>query len=203
MEKGHSGVCFSTQRLGQVDELAKQLEKVASQRIERGLRIRRDADGEVPWYYYLAVQSSESKGFAAWVMEVHEEYLVSRDIETSAPRQFERRAYMSALDPSEDSHLDDIIEVHLELSSEEQTDLELLLRGLGFYSSGSRKSTTYTSGGFTLRVSEGADPNYRIQKAVCTTAHHLTEAHQLVFGDDAALKADGNRMVWLFGSWAA
>jgi hypothetical protein len=203
MEKGYSGIGFSTQRLGQLDELAERLEEIAPQRVERGLRTRKDADGEVPWYYYLAVQSSEWKGFSAWLMEVHEEYLVSRDIKTAAPRKFDRRAYISALDPSESSHLDDIVEVHIELGSGETADLDLLLRGLGFHSSGSHKSTTYTSGGFTLRVSESPDPNYRIQKVVCTMTHHLTEAHELVFGDDAALKADSNRMVWLFGPWAA
>jgi hypothetical protein len=203
MEKGYSGIAFSTQRLGQIDELAERLGKIAPQRIKRDLSTRKDADGEVPWFHYLEVQPSEWKGFAAWLMDVHEEYLVSRDIKRSAPRQFDRRAYMSALGPSETSHMDDIIEVHLKLSSEEQTDLDLLLRGLGFQSSGSHKSTTYTSGGFTLSVSESPDPNYRIQKAVCTTAHHLTEANELVFGDDAALKADGDRMVWLFGPSAA
>lgn len=199
MEKGYSGIGFSTQRLGQVDQLAERLERFAPQGIERGLRTRKDADGEVPWFYYLSIQSSEWNGFAAWLMEVHEEYLVSRDIQTSAPRQFDRRAYMSALNPSEDSHLDDIIEVHLELSSGEQTDLDLLLQGLGFHSSGSDSSTTYTSGGFALKVSQGPDRHYRVQKVVCTTVHRLAGVHELVFGDDAALKAHGNRMVWLFG----
>jgi hypothetical protein len=204
MEKGHSGIGFSTQRLGQVDDLTEQPEKIAPQRIERGLGTRKDADGEAHRYYCLAVQSSEQRGFAAWLMEVHEEYLVSRDIKTSAPRQFDGRAYMSAHDPPEDPHLDDIIEIHLELSPAEQTDLDLLLRGLGFHSSGSHELTTYTFGGFTLSVSERPDPDYRIQKAVCTITHHLTGAHEVIFlGDDAALKAGGNRMLWLFGPRAA
>jgi hypothetical protein len=199
MEKGYSGIAFSTQRLGQVDQMEQRLEELAPQRVERALRVRKDPDGEVPWFHYLQVQPSEWKGFSAWLMEVHEDYMASREIEASAPGLFDRRAYMSALDPSETSHLDDIIEVHLRLSSDERADLELLLRGLGFQSSGSLGSTVYTSGQFALNISDSSDPDYRIERVVCTTAQPLTEAHEVHFGDDAALQADGDRMIWLFG----
>lgn len=196
---GHAGIGFSTQRLGQLDQIEKGIAVLAVGRLHRRLRRRQTEQGEVSWFHDLRIVPLEKQHFTAWLMEFHEDYLQTENVKMTAAGLFDRGAYMAVRGVS-DSLLDDISEVHLDLLSEEQVVLDQLLRALGFHVSRVGSTAVYHSAGFTLRISTLSAPVYRIRKVICSMTVPSSETKEYVFGHEARLAVHGASMVWSFGS---
>lgn len=197
--EGYSGTAFSTKRLGQIDEMENRLKSTAPRRAKRSLRVRKTDEGEVPWFHYLNLEADEVAGFAAWAIDIHEEYFPWRGIEVPSSGRFSRVAYLKASGVSETTPADDIVELELALTPNEQADLDLFLRTLGFSSTQLADKIKYESGPFNLVVSVLSEPIYRIRRVVCTSVELEQQPRELSFGPDAKLIADGKTFIWDFG----
>lgn len=197
--EGYSGTAFSTRRLGQIDEIEKRLQKVAPERAQRNLRVRKTDEGEVPWFHYLNLESSETKAFAAWLIDIHPGYFPWRGIDVPSDGRFSRSAYLKASGVAKSTPADDIVEIYLELTPEEQANLDLILGTLEFSSTDIASRIEYGSDKFKLLVSVLPDPNYRIRRVICTATQSESRPSELRFGPDARLIAEGESLVWEFG----
>ncbi|MEM8640429.1 MAG: DUF5829 family protein [Cyanobacteria bacterium P01_G01_bin.54] len=199
VREGYAGMGFSTQRLGQIDQIEETLKsRITENRLSRHLRCRQTEQGEVPWFHTLSIVPLETQHFMAWLMDFHEDYLKTENIKMTTAGHFEREAYMAACGVS-GSLLNDILEVHLELSTEEHAVLDQLLGTLGFQTSCVGNTTRYCSAAFTLCVSSVSAPDYRIRQVICSMTTTASQAQAYVFGDDARLTVDSTSMVWSFG----
>ncbi len=200
LKEGFSGIGFNTQQAGQINIINEKLKPLVTKEIEPILRIRQTEKGKVPWFYYVSIKDSEREAFALWLMEFHQDYLDYKGIKLSKTGNFSRAAYMKTLDTSENSLFNDILEVHLNLTSSEHQDLALLLRAFGYQSSSSKNITTYRSNGFTLQVSEKVNPFYRIRKVVCLLTTQPDEEKSYSFDNNAHLRVTKELAIFQFGS---
>jgi hypothetical protein len=200
LKEGFSGIGFNTQQAGQINLINERLKSLVAREIQPHLRIRQTEKGKVPWFYYLSITDSQREAFAPWLMEFHQDYLDYKGIKPSKTGDFSRAAYMKTLDTKENSLFDDILEVHLNLTSSEHQDLGLLLQAFGYQSSCFENITTYRSNGLTLQVSETVNPIYRIHKIVCLLTTQLDEEKNYTFGNNAHLRVHQELAIWQFGS---
>ena len=197
--EGFSGTAFSTQVLGQIDRFEDRLSRISPQWTKRDLRVRRINGGEVPWFHYLMIDSPESNAFSAWLMDVHEEYIAWRGIELPTDDLFDRAAYLRASGVTEHIRVEDIQEVQLELTAEEQSQMEMFMGALGYSTVELANMREFSSRNFILRTSVVSDPVYRIRKVACTLRQPELESTKLRFGPDAILRAEGEKLIWGFG----
>lgn len=200
LREGFSGIGFNSQQAGQIDIVREKLRSsLGSKEILDDLQVRQTEDGKVPWFHYLSINPSEREAFASWLMEFHPDYLDYKNIEMTSSGCFNRAAYLQNLETSETSLFDDISEVHLELTLAEHEELALLLQAFGYESSCLGDLTTYHSHGFTLQVSQKADPSYRIRKVVCTLEDRPHQERAFTFGKNAQLNVGKSLAIWQFG----
>jgi len=200
LREGFSGLGFNSQQAGQIEIVREQLRALSGDKeILSDLQVRETEAGQVPWFHYLSVNPAEREAFASWLMEFHPDYLEYKNIELTREGCFDRAAYLKTLETSETALFDDISEVHLELTSSEQEELALLLRGFGYESSGGGDVTTYHSHGFVIQVSHNVSPRYRIRKVVCAIADRPHPEKTFIFGKNARLNWGRSRAIWEFG----
>lgn len=201
LREGFAGIGFSTRRMGQIDEIEERLEKLVPGKIRRDLRIRKGADGEVPWFHYLYIEDSDDGGFFSWLLEYHPDYLASKDIHLGESGLIDRAAYLrpETEDESYNLLLDDIHEVEIEITLQEHNVLKILLRAFGYGSSSNGGVVSYRSGEFVLKVTETSAPTYRIRKATCSLTAGAGVEREISFGDGAKLSIKNGSALWLFG----
>ncbi|MHC4426174.1 MAG: DUF5829 family protein [Planctomycetota bacterium] len=201
LRESFSGIAFNTQRIGQIYEIEARLEKLLPGRVRREMRILKTDAGKVPWFCYVYIVDSEATGLYSWLMEFHQDYLESKDIRLSESGLLDRSTLLTSKigHDSYTSLFDDIVEVDLELTSQEHNNLKILLCAFGCESSQTGKVTHYCSNGFVLNVSETSTPIYRIRKATCSFTEDSEVEEELRFGDSVMLSMNKDSAYWQFG----
>jgi hypothetical protein len=198
--EGFAGIAFSTRRMGQIDDIEERLEKLLPGKVRRNLRVRKGAEGELPWFHTLYIEGAHEGGFAVWLMEYHPEYLASKGIRLGECGCIDRAAYLWP-EPEKEPHqllFEDMLEVEVEVTAEEHANLGALLRALGYAPARNGEVARYRSEAFRLKVREVPAPTYRIRKAVCSLTGGAGEERELSFGDRAMLSVKQGSALWWF-----
>jgi len=201
VREGHSGIGFSTVQIGEIDKIEEHLKKSAPGQINRGLRIRKMDNGEIPWFHYISIEPPKDSGFTSWLMEFHPDYLVQKGIKLDESGFVDRSALLRPGRGYETERLlfDDISAVELELTPAEHKYLRLLMRVFGYELSVSGATSHYRSNDFWLKVTEQPTPVYRVRQATCDLVRSLDAEQEFRFGERAMLSMSKKAGRWLFG----
>lgn len=202
---GYAGIGFSTLKLGRIQTAKSSLISLAGDRVEDGLRIRVLDNDTVSWYQYLNLKSTATSTFFTWLMECTDEYLQKIGVPVDSTRRFDRHAYLTAKNgpstnmPTSSTLFDDIVEIDLELTSEEQFDFELLARIIGAGIKSLSGISTYDFSNSVLKVQTNELRAYCIRRIVCSMTKAVDSPMRISFGPDVRVEFHDNLAIWNFG----
>lgn len=206
LTEGSSGIGFSASKLGSGGATKAKLDSLTGEKTLSDLSNWVEGNDSIPWFDNIRLKSLDKGAFSAWLMDFRTDYLKYRKIELTKGGLFDRHSYNAygyttpdKKEAFESKLFDDLLEVHLELSTAESASFDKFVTALGYAASEDRGKRSYRAGSFTFFVSTLPTPAYRIRKVVCTLIRAVEPKGEYRFGQDARLTVEGQTGVWIFG----
>jgi hypothetical protein len=206
LTEGSSGIGFSASKLGSGGATKAKLDSLTGEKTLSDLSNWVEGNDSIPWFDNIRLKSLDEGAFSAWLMDFRTDYLKYRKIKLTKGGLFDRHSYNAYGYTTPDKKkafesklFDDLLEVHLELSTAESASFDKFVTALGYAASEDRGKRSYRAGSFTFFVSTLPTPAYRIRKVVCTLIRAVEPKGEYRFGQDARLTVEGRTAVWMFG----